>query len=222
MNTTRVVVAEDEFFTREGICRLIDDLPGFKVVGQASQGEQAIELVHRERPDVLLLDIRMPPGVDGLEVIRTIRNQGLPVFILVLTNEKRVIKAAQEAGANGYVPKDKHQMFLPSLQCVVETGKRVFINPDLSEQYLALRARIAEANLNESEMTVWRLLAYRNDEISRRCHKAVGRVRNIVTELYFKLDIPKTGELSQRFQAVEMARMLGILEEPEHDYCHEY
>lgn len=112
-------------------------------------------------------------------------------------------------------------MFLPTLQCVVESGKQVFINPEYSEHYLALRKRVEQAELNESEMSVWKLLAFRNEEISRRCHKAVGRVRNIVTDLYFKLDIPKNGELSQRFQAVEMARILGVLEEPDRDFCHE-
>ncbi|MCB1044463.1 MAG: response regulator transcription factor [Acidobacteria bacterium] len=222
MSDIRVVIAEDEFFTRQGICRLIDELEGFRIVGEASQGAQAIELVRSEQPDVLLLDVRMPPGLDGIQVIKTLRAEKSPVAIVVLSNEKRVIRSAQEAGANGYVPKDKHQMFLPTLQCVVETGQRVFINPEYSEAYNALRKRVSSANLNESEMVVWGLLAFRNEEISRRCHKAIGRVRNIVTELYFKLDIPKNGELSQRFQAVEMARMLGILVEPERDFCHEY
>ncbi len=222
MTDRRVLVAEDEFFTREGIVKLVNDFPGFKVIGQAKQGNDAIEIVRREQPDLLLLDIRMPPGPTGIQVIETLRSQQSTISIIVLTNEKRYIKAAQEAGANGYVPKDKYQMFLPTLQCVMETGKQVFINPEFSENYLALKRRVEAAELNESERTVWRLLAYRNEEISRRCHKAVGRVRNIVTEIYFKLDIPKNGELSQRFQAVEMARILGTLEEPERDYCHEY
>ncbi|MCB1049832.1 MAG: response regulator transcription factor [Acidobacteria bacterium] len=217
----RVVIAEDEFFTREGISRLISADPQFEVIGTANQGEEAISLVKSLNPDALLLDIRMPPGIDGIEVIRRLRADGQQLAILALTNESRSIKAAEAAGANGYVPKEKHQMLIPALMCVTHTPGKIFINPDHSQAYLDLVAQVEAANLTESEREVWQYLAYRNEEIARRVHKAPGRIRNIVTELYFKLDIPKTGEFSQRFIATEMARSLGILKEPERDYCNE-
>ena len=66
-------------------------------------------------------------------------------------------------------------------------------------------------------MSVWKLIGYKNEEIARRLHKAVGRIRNIVTELYFKLDIQNTDKVSQRIQAMEMARLYGVLEEPGHE-----
>ena len=219
--TKRVVIAEDEFFTREGISRLIASDIQFEVVGTATQGEEAITLVKQLKPDVLLLDIRMPPGIDGIEVIRRLRQAGESLAILALTNETRSIKSAERAGANGYVPKEKHQMLLPALICVSHTQGKIFINPDHSQAYLDLLAKVETANLTESEREVWQYLAYRNEEIARRIHKAPGRIRNIVTELYFKLDIPKTGAFSQRFVATEMARTLGILIEPESDYCNE-
>lgn len=210
----RIVIAEDEFFTRQGIRTLLEKQEEFHVVAEAENGEQAIELVKEQRPDVLLLDIRMPPGIDGLEVIKRLRSEQNPISIIALTGEKRLVKAVEQAGANGFLPKEKHAMFIPTVQCVVRTGSKIFINPDLSESYRQLEARVHRADLTDLEQQVWRLIAYTNEEISKRLFKAEGRIRNLVTELYFKLDIPKDGKVSQRVQAIDLARLYGTLEEP--------
>jgi len=210
-----IVVAEDEFFTRKGICGLLAEEPRFRVIGDTEDGERAVSLVLEKNPRVLLLDLRMPPGIDGIEVIRRLRARDHPVLIIALSHDKRLIKAVERAGGNGYVPKDKHPMFIPSVLCVAATGSNVFINPETSCAYRDLVARVERADLSEQEIEVWKLIAYKNEEIARRLFKAVGRVRNIVTELYFKLDIPKNDRISQRIQAVQMARLLGILEEPD-------
>ncbi len=214
MKPIRIVIAEDEFFTREGICRLLEAGPDFEIVGQADSGEAALALVEKHKPDVLLLDISMPPGIDGIEVIKRLRAAGNSLPIIVLTHEKRVIKLVEKVGANGFIPKDKYQMFIPTVQCVAQTGSKIFINPEITQEFSRVRERVEAAKLSELELEVWKLIAFRNEEISRRLHKTEGRIRNLVTELYFKLDIPKSDRLGQRTQAIEMARAYGILEDP--------
>lgn len=214
MKEIRIVVAEDEFFTRTGICQLLEQEPDMQVVGQASSGEEALSLVNGAKPDLLLLDIRMPPGIDGLEVIRRLRRDKNPVLIVALTQENPLIKAVAEVGANGFIPKDHEAMFIPTVRCVAQTRSDVFINPTLSKQFQALDAMVDKAQLSELEREVWRLIGFKNDEIAQRLCKSTGRIRNIVTDLYVKLGILDDGKVSQRVQAMEMARFLGFLEAP--------
>jgi len=210
----RIVIAEDEYFTREGICRLLEAGPGFEIVAQADNGEDALKLVDEHKPDVLLLDISMPPGIDGTEVIKRLRAADNTTPIIALTHEKRVIKLVEKLGGNGFIPKDKYQMFIPTVQCVAQTGSKIFINPEITEAFSKIQKRVEAAKLSDLETDVWQLIAYKNEEIARRLFKTEGRIRNLVTELYFKLDIPKSDKVGQRIQAIEMARAYGILENP--------
>ncbi|CAM2005464.1 response regulator transcription factor [Acanthopleuribacter pedis] len=212
MSDIRVIVAEDEFFTRQGIVKLLQDAPGIEVVAEASNGEQAVELVTTHRPDVLLLDIRMPPGINGIEVVKRLRAAENPVLIIALTNENRLVKKMEAAGANGFIPKTKYHMFIPTVMCVAQSRTNLFINPDVTEKYRKLDEKVKAAGITPAEMEVLRLIGFKNEEIARRLNKTAGRVRNIVAELYFKLDIHDNGAISQRNQAMQMASMLGILE----------
>lgn len=209
-----IVVAEDEFLTLEGICSLLEREPDLEVVGRANSGETALEFVEKNQPQILLLDIRMPPGIDGIEVIKRLRKRHIPVRIIALTQEYQLIEAVKAAGANGYVPKDEHHMFIPTIRCVAETGSEVFINPKVSQSFQLLKERMIRAELNPMETSVWQLLSFKNEEIARRLSKSPGRIRNLISDLYFKLDIQDMEAISRRVQATEMARLLGILEGP--------
>ena len=214
MEPIKVIVAEDEFFTREGICKLFEDESDIQVIARADQGEKAVDLVMEHNPDVLLLDIRMPPGIDGVEVIKRLRALGSEIFIIALTQEKRLVKLVEKVGGNGFVPKDKYQMLVYTVRCVARTGSNIFINPEISEKFKEAFERVEDANLTPSEQEVWRLIAYKNEEIARKLNKTTGRIRNLVAEIYFKLDIPPHGEVPQRIVAMELARAYGVLEEP--------
>ncbi|WP_302893358.1 response regulator transcription factor [Actinomadura luzonensis] len=104
---TRVVVADDQAVVREGLVLLLGLLPGIEVVGSAADGEAALRLVERERPDVVLMDLRMP-RMDGVEATRSIRAAypGTQVVVLTTYSDDESVFAALRAGARGYLTKD--------------------------------------------------------------------------------------------------------------------
>ncbi|MGI8332829.1 response regulator [Actinomadura scrupuli] len=107
MTVTRVVVADDQTVVREGLALLLGLLPGIEVVGVAGDGEQAIEQVALHRPDVVLMDLRMP-RMDGVEATRRIRSGDPGVQVVVLTTyaDDESVFAALRAGARGFLTKD--------------------------------------------------------------------------------------------------------------------
>ncbi|MET8626535.1 response regulator transcription factor [Kitasatospora sp. NPDC004669] len=104
---TRVLVADDQTVVREGIVMLLGLLPGIEVVGAAADGEEAVALVERHHPDVVLMDLRMP-RVDGVEATRRIRAAHPETEVVVLTTyaDDDSLFPALQAGARGYLTKD--------------------------------------------------------------------------------------------------------------------
>ncbi|MFF7592538.1 response regulator [Kitasatospora purpeofusca] len=104
---TRVLVADDQTVVREGIVMLLGLLPGIEVVGAAADGEEAVALVARHRPDVVLMDLRMP-RCDGVEATRRIRagHPGTEVVVLTTYADDESLFPALRAGARGYLTKD--------------------------------------------------------------------------------------------------------------------
>ena len=104
--TVTVLVADDHPIYREGIVRAINDRAELELVGEAADGEQAVELVRRHRPDVVLMDIRMPV-LDGIEATRRIKREfpGIPVLVMNTFGGPDQLLEALEAGAAGYVLK---------------------------------------------------------------------------------------------------------------------
>ncbi|WP_131741088.1 response regulator [Actinomadura roseirufa] len=104
---TRILVVDDQTVVREGLVLLLELLPGLEVAGSAGDGEQAVAMVAELRPDVVLMDLRMP-RVDGVEATRRIKRDHPGVEIVVLTTyaDDESIFAALRAGARGYLTKD--------------------------------------------------------------------------------------------------------------------
>ena len=124
-----VVLADDHAIVREGfaaICRSI----GLRVVGQASDGQSAVELILELRPDFAILDMDMPPGISGTEVIRKVRAEGASTKILILSisKEDRVVMEALKAGADGYLLKDGPARHLHDAINFVREGG-VYVSP---------------------------------------------------------------------------------------------
>lgn len=122
----RIVLADDHVLTRQSLAYFMDELPGFKVVGQASNGDEAFELVGQVKPNVVLLDLNMP-GTNGLVILPQLRRAYPNVRVLILTGreEKSMIMRALQAGAHGYVLKTSNEEDLENAVRDVHRGHLV-------------------------------------------------------------------------------------------------
>lgn len=101
---TRVVIAEDEAIIRMDLREVLEE-EGYEVVGEAARGDEALELIRELRPDVAILDVKMP-GLDGLSVAREVKNEAICAIVLLTAfSQKQLIAEAREAGVNGYLVK---------------------------------------------------------------------------------------------------------------------
>ena len=138
--TTRVLIADDQELIRSGF-RLILEAHGFEVVGEAADGRQAVDLAHSERPDVILMDVRMP-GMDGIEATRQVVRALPDVKVLVLTtfDLDEYVYDALRAGASGFLLKDVGRADLVAAVNVVAAGDAL-LAPSVTRRLLADFAR---------------------------------------------------------------------------------
>ena len=133
MSTTiRVVLADDHVFVRDGIKSLLENEVNIEVVGEATDGIEALKVVETTRPDLLILDIRMP-NMTGIEVVEKLRSQNYPVKIVMLSmheSEEYVLKSIK-TGADGYLLKgSSKEEFLKAVHTVANGGK--YFSGDIS------------------------------------------------------------------------------------------
>jgi DNA-binding NarL/FixJ family response regulator len=142
--TLRVVVADDQALVRVGFCGIIAATPGFAVVGQAGNGAEAVETARRTRPDVILMDVRMPV-VDGIEATRQI-TQSTDVRALILTtfDLDEYVFAALRAGASGFLLKDTLPADLLTAIRVVAAGDAL-LAPSVTRRLIGEFTRTASA-----------------------------------------------------------------------------
>ena len=197
--TVRVLVADDHAIVRKGICALLATEANIEVVGEAADGQSAIEQAVRLQPDVVLMDLVMP-GVDGLEATRQITACRPETRILVLTSFAGVdkIMPAIKAGALGYLLKDSDP------EVLVESIRQVYcgnssLHPSVARALLEEVAHSAGADRSEGETTaltereaeVLRLVArgWRNQEIADHLMISEATVRAHVSHILAKLDL---------------------------------
>jgi two-component system NarL family response regulator len=200
----RILVADDHLVYRIGIRNLLGSEPGFEVVGEASDGMQAIEQYRALRPDVLLLDLRMPHK-NGIEVVRTVRAEFPSARVLVVTSyqtEEEVFQVLQ-AGALGYVLKDVGRETLIDAIRAVHSGTR-WIPPAIQRQFTD---RVLRQQLTAREVEVLRLLArgLTNREIAGVYNISANTVKNHLNNLMAKLDV------ADRTEAVSFCLARGIV-----------
>lgn len=133
MSIARVVLADDHQAIRNGVRGLLER-HGIEVVGETGYGEEAVQLVKQLSPDVLILDLRMP-GLGGLEVVKQLKAENLPVRILILSVylEKRMIKRLFKLEVDGYVSKDEAlEWLIPAVETILK-GERCF-SPNVAEK----------------------------------------------------------------------------------------
>ena len=206
----RVGVVDDHALVREGLCALLRHASDIEVVLEASDGAEALARVAREKPDVLLLDLRMP-GMDGLETLRRLRQRGDETKVLVLTtfDDDAALLQAAGLGARGYLLKDVSlDILLSAIREVAAGGSAV--RPAITSRIIdALRLREppggspstaprtsaekgrAALLFTNREIEVLRLMAggLSNKEIARALTLAEGTVKNHVSIILSKLGV---------------------------------
>ncbi|WP_092801728.1 response regulator [Klenkia marina] len=156
MGEVRVVLADDHPVVRDGLRGMLAAVPGVEVVGEAADGVEAVAVVRATRPDVLLLDLRMPGG-DGLDAIAALRGDPVRVLVLSTFATGRDVTAALEAGATGYVLKDTPAAQLVAALRAAAAGESV-LSPAVATQVVS-RLRGETDGLTDRELAVLRLVA---------------------------------------------------------------
>ena len=206
-----MLLADDHPVVRRGLAALLSTLEGFEVVGEAEDGEAAVRETQLTRPDVVLMDVRMP-GIDGVEATRRIRKAVPATAVLVLTmyDEDATVFTAMRAGAQGYLLKGAEQDEIADAIRAVARGQAIF-GPGIAARLLEHFANppVAEAafpELTDRETEILEQLAQgrRTAEIARTLHLSPKTVSNNLTTIFAKL------EVGDRTSAVIRARERGL------------
>jgi DNA-binding NarL/FixJ family response regulator len=212
----RIIVADDQPVVRAGFAALLDTQPDFTVVGTARDGAEAVRLCHETRPDVVLMDIRMPE-VDGIEATRQLAADAHRPYILILTtfDLDEYVYDALRAGASGFLLKDVTAERLFDAVRVIAAGEALLapsVTRRLIDEFSRLRAKPASspaalAVLTPRETEVLRLVAagLSNQEVAARLIVTDETVKTHVSRILSKLG------LRDRTQAVVAAYETGLV-----------
>jgi serine/threonine-protein kinase PknK len=207
---TRVVLADDDVLLREGIASLLEH-SSFHVVGQAGDAADLIELVRERKPDLIVVDIRMPPNqaTEGLAAARVIRAEFPETAILVLSAHAEVEHAMELLASGqsiGYLLKSRVtdvDEFIDALERIARGG--VVLDPGLVQELVAARHRDDPLDaLSPREREVLALMAEgrSNAGIARQLWVTEGTVEKHVRSILIKLRVPETGDDHRRVRAV--------------------
>jgi len=206
---TRVLIVDDHAIVREGLRALLDHSDSLEIVGEAADGTEALELAGRLRPDVVLMDLKMP-GLPAADAIRAIRAQYPATQVLVLTSyaEDMQVEAVLRSGALGYVLKNIVAADLVRAIATVARGE-AWLHAEAQRSLVNRMRRPADlsplALLTMRERSILRLLAkgMSNREIGGVLHLTEGTVKGYVSKVLAKL------KLDDRTQAALLAVRLG-------------
>jgi len=203
-SSIRVLLADDHAIVRNGVAQILNEERGIGVVGEAADGAEAVELFARIRPDVALVDLRMPK-LEGVQVVEQIRERFPDAAIVILTtyDTDNDIERALRAGAKAYLVKDVSPQDLVACVRAVHAG-RTWVSPKVAAK---LVARVTNVRITRRELAVLRLLAAGNSnrEIGDALGISDGTVKIHVTHLFAKLDV------TSRTEAIATALRRGLV-----------
>jgi DNA-binding NarL/FixJ family response regulator len=190
MASTKCLVVDDHTVVTQGLDLLLGDIDDMELVGTVHTGEEALEAVERLKPQVVLMDVRLP-GIDGVSAVKRIQ-QATPSVQFVMFSaygDKRLLSDALAAGARGYVMKGSPPEDLIRAIRTVAAGK-AFVDPSLSPMLLIKEGSpTAEQSLSEREREILQLLAegYHTEEVARRIGLSVETVKSDTKRVIAKL-----------------------------------
>lgn len=218
MQRIRVLIADDHKVVREGLAAILNAKESIEVVGEAQNGQEAVEKARSLVPDVILMDVRMP-RMGGVEATRQIKRESPHIGVIALTmyDEEHYIFDLVRAGATGYLLKDTDSAQIVVAIHAIYRGESL-INPSVASKILAefsllaqkkgkKRARL-EHDLSEREITVLRLVkdGKANKEIANSLDLSVKTVKNHLRNIFHKLQV------YDRTQAAILAIRKGLIE----------
>jgi two-component system NarL family response regulator len=203
-NRIRILIVEDHLIARVGVKTIINTQPDMTVVGEAANGLQAVEMYRKDRPDVTLMDVRMP-GMSGVEAIVAIRAEFPNAAIIALSTYggDEDIRRALQAGAQAYLTKDVlHDELLRAIHAV-HAGEK-YLPPSVAA---AVDASVLPAGLSARELEVLSLIVkgHGNKQIAYQLGIAEHTVKNHVKNILGKLSV------DDRTQAATAAIQRGII-----------
>ncbi len=209
----KVIICDDQAIVRDGLAMLLKLEPDIEVIGTAEDGDAAVEMVTDKRPDLILMDLKMPI-MNGVEATRQIRTKYPEVKVLVLTtyDDDEWVFDAIQAGASGYLLKDTPRDEIVKAIKGTVTGK-TYVDPSVAGKVLRQAsscqtqpATLITSKLTEREIEVLRLIAkgLSNADIADRLFLSEGTVRNNVSAIMAKLGV------SDRTQAAIIAIQHGL------------
>lgn len=202
----RILIVDDHPVVCSGLTSMLSAQPGLEIIGSAASGEQALDIVRREHPSIMLLDLRMP-GMDGIAVLAALKQIEEPPKVIILTSfekDEDIYKSVR-AGAQGYLLKDTTETEMLVAIRDVFSGKR-FIPRHIAAR---LADRMSRSDLTARELQILELVAdgSTNKEIATALTISENTVRHHVNSIMDKLNV------SDRTEAVATAIRSGVLSE---------
>lgn len=203
MKDIKVLLVDDHAVVRSGLSKFLMVNKDFKLVGEASDGDEAVQLTALHKPDVILMDLMMP-GVDGIAATRHIHNKYPEVKIIALTSfsEQNMVEGALQAGAAGYLQKNVTAVELANAIRSACAG-RMTLSSEASQALAEslTQPHIPGSDLTEREREVMRLMVdgYNNNEIASRLVISLGTVKFHISNIFQKLGV------DSRVEAVKLA-----------------
>ncbi|AWB46428.1 DNA-binding response regulator [Paenibacillus sp. CAA11] len=214
MSVIKVLIVDDHFVVREGLKMILETGEQFQVVGEAKDGQEALAMIDKVLPDVILMDLNMPV-MSGLETMKVLKREGsaIPVIILTTYNEDELMINGLALGAKGYLLKDTSR---ENLFRNIESAVRgeALLSADIMEKVMSARERQAQGSpspevnlLSDKETYILQCVVkgFRNKEIAHDLGISERTVKSHLTNIYNKLGV------DSRSQAVAVAMEQRIL-----------
>lgn len=223
-DTVQIVLADDHFLIRDGIRALLEEEKDLVIIAEASNGKEAVEIVHQKNPDLLIIDIRMPE-MNGIDAIELLNKQGTTTKSIILSmhdSEEYILKALA-AGANGYLLKDTGKVeFIKAIRTVQQGGKyfsgdisNVLVNNLLNsnktpnEKSTKVNTNETPFDLTSKELQILELIlsGFTNKQISEKLENSKRTIETHRFNLMRKMDVKNLIDLSKKAQKYNLIEL---------------